>query len=79
MTFLQVGGETALVTLALLISGESAQNPKIARALRFLRKIEMKGTYAVAIRAHVWAHLPPEYLPLLNTDASWLTQFCREA
>jgi len=69
---LQVGGETALVTLALLISGESSQNPNIARAIRFLRKVEMKGTYAVAMRLHVWAHLPPEYLPMLEMDATWL-------
>lgn len=71
---LQVGGETALVTLALLISGESPQNPMLARAIQFLRSLEMKGTYAVAIRAHVWANLPPEYLPLLEVDASWLLQ-----
>ncbi len=69
---LQIGGETALVTLALLISGESAQNPKIARAVKFLREVKMKGLYAVAIRAHVWAHLPPDYIPLLEMDASWL-------
>lgn len=71
---LQVGGESALVTLALLYSGESAQNPKLARAIQYLRSIEMKGTYAVAIRAHVWAALPPEYMPMLEVDASWLLQ-----
>ena len=70
----QVGGETALVTLSLLYSGESAQNPKLARAIKFLRQVEMGGVYAVAIRAHVWAHLPPEYMPMLEMDASWLVK-----
>jgi len=69
---LQVGGETALVTLALLTSGESAQNPKIMKALQYLRSIDMRGVYAVAIRAHVWAQLPPDYMPMLENDASWL-------
>ena len=69
---IQMGGETALVTLSLLMSGESAQNPKIAKAVKFLREVEMNGVYAVAIRAHVWAHLPPEYMPMLEMDASWL-------
>jgi len=71
---LQVGGETALVTQALLVSGESAQNPKMAKALQYLRSVEMKGTYAVGIRSHVWSHLPPEYLPMLEMDASWLLE-----
>lgn len=71
---LQVGGETALATLSLLICGESAQNPKIDQALQYLRQVEMKGSYAVAIRTHVWAHLPPEYMPMLEMDASWLLE-----
>ncbi len=71
---MQVGGETALVTEALLISGESFQNPRIEKALKYLREVEMKGTYAVAFRAHVWAQLPPEYMPLLEFDASWLLE-----
>ncbi len=69
---IQIGGETALVTQALLISGESSQNPKIAKAIKYLREVEMKGIYAVAFRAHVWANLPPEYMPMLELDASWL-------
>jgi len=68
----QVGGETALVTLSLLISGESAQDPKLIPALRYLRKTELAGTYAVSMRAHVWSRLPAEYMPWLEMDASWL-------
>ncbi len=70
----QVGGETALVTLALMLSGESAQNPNIARAIKYLQDLEMGGTYAVSMRAHVWAQLPPQYLQFLEKDAQWLLE-----
>ena len=85
---LQAGGETALVTQALLVSGESFQNPRVSRAIEFLQqksvKVEtpgvagsydlelFKGAYAVAVRAHVWSYLPPQYLYLLESDAAWL-------
>lgn len=36
----QVGGLTALVTLALLVSGDSPQNPKIAKAIDYMAHIE---------------------------------------
>ncbi len=84
----QAGGETALVVQALLVSGESFQNPKISAALDFLRQktvtlsapgaeqentLELfHGTYAVAVRAHVWSYLPPEFMPMLEKDAKWL-------
>ncbi len=66
------GGETAIVTLALLTSGQSHQDPRIERAIDFLQKTSMNGTYAVSMRAHVWAALPDRFLPLLETDARWL-------
>ena len=67
------GGQTALVTLALMVSGEPMQNPKIAQAIRYLKKVKMEGTYAVGIRAHVWANLPEKYYQeALQTDAAWL-------
>ena len=68
----QIGGETALVTLALLISGESAQNTQIKKALKYLHTVEMTGVYAVSMRAHVWAQLPPNYMPMLDKDFNWL-------
>ena len=75
---LQVGGETALVTLGLLQSGEPAQGPGVARAISYLRSLQPVGTYAVSVRAHVWASLPPEYLPLLELDASWLVEAAKK-
>ena len=68
----QAGGETALSTLALLVGGDPAQKPALARAIRYLRTTDIVGTYAVSMRAHVWAQLPNEYKPLLESDASWL-------
>ena len=70
----QAGGETALVTQALLVSGESSQNPNIAKALKFLREAKMHGSYAVAVRTHVWSYLPQEYINLLEADAGWLME-----
>ncbi len=67
-----VGGVTALVTYALLASGESFQRPELARALSWLERVEMRGTYAVALRAHVWARLPEAYRPRLEADVAWL-------
>jgi len=72
------GGETALVTLALLKSGIHGQDPRIQQALAHLRQIEMRSTYAIALRAHVWAALPEEYRPDLRQDASWLADGHRQ-
>jgi len=66
------GGVTALVTYALLASGESYQVPALTRALGWLERAEMKGTYAVALRAHVWARLPDAFGPELEQDVDWL-------
>ena len=66
------GGVTALVTYALLASGESFQTPALARALDWLERAELKGTYAVALRAHVWARLPDAFRPKLEADVAWL-------
>ena len=66
------GGVTALVTYALLASGESYQQPALARALAWLEQAELKGTYAVALRAHVWARLPDAFGPQLEADVAWL-------
>ncbi len=68
----QFGAETAMVTYALLVSGESFQNPKLAKAIEFLRQIGPIGTYAVSVRAHVWACLPSASLSMLDQDATWL-------
>lgn len=66
------GGVTALVTYALLASGESFQEPALARSLDWLERAELKGTYAVALRAHVWARMPDAFGPKLEEDVDWL-------
>lgn len=66
------GGTTALVTYALLTAGESYQSPRLRRAIDFLSKTEMNGTYAVGLRNHVWAHLPPPFEPMIRKDTRWL-------
>lgn len=68
----QVGGYTALVTLALLYAGESYQNPVLAEVIEHLKEDELEGTYAVAVRAAVWAVLPPRFQEQLEQDAQWL-------
>lgn len=50
----QWGGRTAIATYALLAAGESPRDPKLARAIEFLRKAEIPGTYAAGLRAQVW-------------------------
>lgn len=66
------GGESALVTFALLRSGLSAQEPEIQAATKFLSKINMNGTYAISLRAHCWAAMSDDFRPNLIKDARWL-------
>jgi hypothetical protein len=54
----QWGGMTALATYALLASGDSPQDPKLAGAIEFLKKADIRGTYALGVRAQVWNSLP---------------------
>lgn len=68
----QTGGYTALCALALLYAGESYQNPRLRDAIDDLETSGMSGTYAVAIRAHIWAKLPQKYHPNLEKDQQWL-------
>jgi hypothetical protein len=70
----QKGGYTALATLALLQAGESYQQPKLRAAIEHLQTLELTGTYAVALRTHVWAKLPPAFNDELKRDAEWLMQ-----
>jgi hypothetical protein len=69
-------GETALVTLALLNCGEAHQSKELLKATTFLKKTKSVGphsTYAVALRACVWASLPEAARGTsLRTDLTWL-------
>ncbi len=70
----QEGGYTALAVLALLYAGESYQNPQLIDAIEYLQKFEMRGTYAVSLRAAIWAQLPDKFHDSLVADARWLTE-----
>ncbi len=65
-------GETALITYALLLSGESHQDPRLAKAIDYLKTHRTDSTYLASLRAHIWARLPDEALPLLQEEADYL-------
>lgn len=68
-------GPTAMAVLALIASGESPQNPKIAKALELLAQVEISGVYALSMRAHVWSYLPQSvYGGALLKDAETMIQ-----
>lgn len=55
----QWGGLTAMAAYALLAAGENEQHPKIARAVEWLGKANIVGTYALGLRSQVWPLLDP--------------------
>jgi hypothetical protein len=55
----QWGGLTALATYALLAAGENPQEPRMAAAIEFLKKADLRGVYALGLRMQVWLLLPP--------------------
>ncbi len=54
----QYGGRTALAVYALLASGSTPQESKIASAIEWLKKVQMKGIYATGVRCQVWLMIP---------------------
>lgn len=63
------GGETALCTYALLAAGESHLSPRMAQTIEWLGKLDVNGTYTLALRANVYALLPQgEYRDELRED-----------
>lgn len=56
---LQWGGLTAIATYSLLAAGENPADPRLEKAIEFLRSAnQMAGVYAVGMRAQVWQYLP---------------------
>jgi hypothetical protein len=52
------GGSTAVVCYAMTMAGEDPQsNPQLRRAIDWVFKLPMKGTYSVCFRAHLWETL----------------------
>ncbi|MBI1373405.1 MAG: DUF4159 domain-containing protein [Phycisphaera sp.] len=66
------GGKTALATYALLTAGQSYQDARLRTAVDFLRRIDLRGTYARACRSHVWAALPDTFSQYQRKDVAWL-------
>ena len=54
----QWGGLTGVATYALLASGDSPRDLRLARAIKFLKTADFHGVYAIAMRAQVWPYLP---------------------
>jgi len=57
VTGAQWGGLTAMATYALLAAGESPQNPQVAKAIAWLDKAEVVGTYAMAMKLQIWNYI----------------------
>jgi hypothetical protein len=70
----QPTGVTALATLALLNSGETAKNPKVAKALDYLNGSPLpKATYAASLQIMVFTQADPaHYKVKINELAMWL-------
>ncbi|MDW8261895.1 MAG: DUF4159 domain-containing protein [Phycisphaerales bacterium] len=75
----QWGGLTALITNSLLCAGERASEPRLARAIEFLRGRDLTGVYALSMRCQVFARLPPtpENRQILRQDAMKLLSMMR--
>jgi hypothetical protein len=71
----QWGGLTAMATYALLAAGESPQDPRVAKAIKWLDNAEFIGTYAMAMKLQIWNYierLSPAQKDVLRKDATLL-------
>jgi hypothetical protein len=70
------GGPTAIATYAMLAAGESAQDPKLQKAIEFLKKLQTQSAYVIGCRAQIWRYLPrtPETQQLLKRDIQLLAR-----
>ena len=75
------GGFTALATYGLLASGENAQDPRLARAIAFLKSADITGVYALGMRCLVWQQMKPsaEIRFLAKRDAEQLISMLNKA
>lgn len=66
----QYGGKTVMCTYALLASGEPHQDPRLVKALDWLKKLDAKGIYVLGMRCNVWLLLPqtPDTRQLMRND-----------
>ena len=69
----QVGGVTALATLALLNSGVEPEDEHVAKALEYLRQLKPEKTYVVSLQTMVFAEATPDRDRLLiQRNVDWL-------
>lgn len=67
------GGKTALCLYALLAASDDHARPAVKRAVEWLTRAELTGTYAVALRAcALAAYRDRTVQPLLEKDVTWL-------
>ncbi len=70
----QVGGVTALCTLALLNCGVPADDETIQRSLKYLRKLPPQTTYVTSLQTMVLCLAEPQKdLIQINNNAKWLS------
>lgn len=66
-------GVSALVVLALLNSGESPEQPQVAKALQHLSRRELEKTYTVSLQTMAFcAANPNRYASQIRRNAEWL-------
>lgn len=72
-------GTTAFVAYALLEAGENANDPRLVKAIDFIRKNEAKGVYALATRCLMYSSIPstPERDRALRGDTQKLVRAMR--
>jgi hypothetical protein len=74
------GGITALATLAMLNCQLPADDPAVAKPLEFLRKVELRKTYVVALITMCLAEARnPKDLPRIQTNVDWFVKTARRS
>lgn len=70
----QPTGRTALVALALVLSGMASEDPDLKPALDWLAENPGDGTYAIAVRLMLWSRLPERYRPHARRERARLLE-----
>ena len=75
------GGLTVIATYALLVSGESPQEPRLAKAIASVKKLQTDNVYVLGLRAQLWAYLGEgsEIKALENQDSAHLVGLIKSA
>jgi len=69
----QWGGRSSLAAYALLAAGETRNEPRLGKAVEFIKTARIQGIYAIGMRCQVWLLLEdPRLKPLMRRDADVL-------